>query len=48
MFKEIPSSDVITRAIKVYKEFTQSAGNPLTEDDILTSQAREQAGGTVV
>ena len=45
MFKEIPSSDVITRAIKVYKEFTQSAGNPLTEDDILPIYAISGSSG---
>ena len=45
MFKEIPSSVVITRAIKVYKEFTQSAGNPLTEDDILPIYAISGSSG---
>jgi len=34
MIKEIPKSDVIVRPIKVYKEWTQSAGTAFTETEM--------------
>ena len=34
MLKEIPKSDIIVRPLKVYKEWTQSSGNALTQDEI--------------
>ena len=44
MIKEIPKSDIIVRPMKVYKEWTQSAGNALTESDILPVFGIDGAG----